>query len=300
MSRILRKIYKRVYTSPFKGKEDPYFLPDDEAYKSIIPRVKEMVDYARSVPFEPVGTVSFDGLTLRGRYYAGKSGAPYILAFHGYMSPAMRDCGLSLKMRDLLGYSVIIPDQRGQGTSDGETVTFGALESRDVISWCRYITDRFGKDVRIGLCGLSMGASTVVLAAEREDCPDNVMGVFADSPFSSGERVIRSVIKSMHIPGSLAYKTVKKAGERYGGFQMKDTDCTAGADRIRVPVHLIHGANDNFVPCRMSEEIRRANPERITVSIFPDAVHGTSYMTDAERYERESADFWMRIFGPTE
>ncbi len=296
MGWILRKIYEKVFVSPFKGKEDPYFLPKGKEYEAIVPRVKEVVDYARSVPFEAVEITAEDGTPLFGRYYEGKAGAPFILAFHGYISPALRDCGLSLKLRDLLGYSVLIPDQRGQGKSGGETITFGAMESRDVLCWCRYITERFGKDARIGLCGLSMGASSIVLAAEHSDCPANVKGVFADSPFSSGEDVIRSVIRSMHIPGSFAYRTVQKAGERYGGFKMKDTDCTAGADRIRIPVRLIHGGKDTFVPSRMSEEIRLANPKMITRSIYPEAVHGTSYMVDPQRYEQENAAFWAEIF----
>lgn len=297
MGWILRQIYKKVYTSPLKGHEDPYFLPKGKAYEEIVPRVREMVDYAGSVPFEPVTILSEDGISLYGRYYEGRSGAPFILAFHGYASPAYRDCGLSLKLRDLLGYSVLIPDQRGQGKSGGETMTFGAMESRDVISWCRYVNERFGADVRIGLCGLSMGASSVILAVEQGDCPGNVVGVFADSPFSSGEHVIRSVIRSMHIPGSFAYKAVEKAGERYGGFRMADTDCAAHADRIRVPVKLVHGEDDSFVPCRMSREIRDANPKMVSLSIFPGAEHGTSYMVDPQRYEQENAAFWQRLFG---
>lgn len=296
MGYILRKIYERVYVSPVKGKEDPYSVPQGKEYEAVLPGVRKMVEYACSVPFEPVVIPAIDGIRLYGRYYEGEKGAPVILAFHGYESPAFRDCGLSIKLRDLLGYSVIIPDQRGQGKSGGRTMTFGAMESRDVVRWCRYVRKRFGKDVQIGLCGLSMGASSVILAAERKDCPDNVKGVFADSPFSSGESIIRSVIRSMHVPGSFAYEVVKKAGERYGGFRMKDTDCVAGAGRIRVPVHLIHGAKDNFVPCSMSEEIQRANPEMIHLSIYPEAVHGTSYMVDPERYEQENAAFWQQVF----
>ena len=60
---------------------------------------------------------------------------------------------------------------------------------------------------------------------------------------------------------------------------------------------LIHGEKDDFVPCYMSEEIRNANPERVTLCVFPDAVHGTSYMVDPARYEQENAAFWAEIFG---
>ena len=293
---ILKKVYKRVYVSAKKGKEDPYWLPDKPEYDAVRSRVVEMVDYARSVAFEEIETTGYDGIRLYGRLYRGREDAPVMIAFHGYMSAAFRDCGLSVRLRDTRGFNAIVIDQRGQGKSGGENITFGAKESRDAISWCNYAKELFGENVQIGLCGVSMGASTIILAAQRDDFPKNVKGIFADCPFSSGEAIIKNQIHQMKLPVGICYHAVKKAGEKYGDVHMAETDCVKNISRIQVPMYLVHGENDNFVPCEMSRIIQRANPEMITLSTYPGAEHGLSYMVDSARYEKENLGFWTSVF----
>lgn len=59
----------------------------------------------------------------------------------------------------------------------------------------------------------------------------------------------------------------------------------------KIPILIIHGEDDRFVPCDMSREIRAANPNRVTLHTFPDASHGLSYIVDTPRYVRAVADF---------
>ena len=58
-----------------------------------------------------------------------------------------------------------------------------------------------------------------------------------------------------------------------------------------MPILLIHGEADRFVPCEMSKEIEDNCASHITRLTFPDAAHGISYMTDTERYEKAVAEF---------
>ena len=57
---------------------------------------------------------------------------------------------------------------------------------------------------------------------------------------------------------------------------------------------LIHGDEDRFVPCEMSRKIREANPEMVSIELFPGAGHGLSYMVDRERYETLVKEFIKR------
>ena len=60
-------------------------------------------------------------------------------------------------------------DQRAAGESEGKYIGFGVLESRDCCLWAQYIAKRFGPDQKIILAGLSMGASTVLMATAHHE-----------------------------------------------------------------------------------------------------------------------------------
>ena len=62
----------------------------------------------------------------------------------------------------------------------------------------------------------------------------------------------------------------------------------------RVPILLIHGEEDRFVPLEMSRDIAAANPELVRLVTFPGAGHGLCYLTDTERYRREVSEFCLR------
>jgi len=63
-----------------------------------------------------------------------------------------------------------------------------------------------------------------------------------------------------------------------------------------VPILLIHGEADRFVPCELSRQIAEANPEMIEFHTFPGAGHGVSYLADTERYTKLVRDFCEKIF----
>ena len=54
----------------------------------------------------------------------------------------------------------------------------------------------------------------------------------------------------------------------------------------RLPVLLIHGEADDFVPCGMSRELAEACAGPVRLETFPGAGHGGSYLKDPERYGR--------------
>ena len=138
-----------------------------------------LIDRMAALAYEQVFTTSFDGLTLAGRYYEVKAGAPLAICFHGYRGSAVRDfCGGAIICMEA-GYNTLVIDERGHGKSRGHTVSFGVKEKYDVISWIDYANRRFGKEQKIVLCGISMGASTVLMASALP-LPENVVGITAD------------------------------------------------------------------------------------------------------------------------
>ena len=70
-----------------------------------------------------------------------------------------------------------------------------------------------------------------------------------------------------------------------GGLRFGDFCCHEAVKHAAVPILIIHGEDDRFVPASMSEPMAAANPALVTRRTFPSAGHGMSYITDTPRYQ---------------
>lgn len=267
-----------------KGKQyEPYLDVIARLLQSIIDR-----------PCEFVSVTSEDGLTLSGRYYHVADGAPLDIAFHGYRSAGLTDfCGGAEISREL-EHNLLLVDQRAHGKSQGRTITFGIRERYDVLSWVDYALKRFGAETKILLFGVSMGASTVLMASELP-LPGNVKGIVADCPYSSPTKIIRTVGLRMRIPAVAAGLFSWVGAKVYGGFDLLESNPVCAVKQSKVPILLIHGESDGFVPCDMSAEIQRSNPETVFRCTFPGADHGISFLTDPDRYRQIVREFCRKV-----
>ena len=279
--------YKKAYRRS-RRPEDIYELPE-KTPADVALRTRTLIRALDAVPFEPVEITSRDGLRLFGRYYHVADGAPVHIQCHGYRSYALRDfCGGNPIAREM-GHNTIVIDQRAHGRSEGDTISFGINERLDVLAWAEYARNRFG-DVPIFLTGVSMGAATVLMASELP-LPQSVVGIIADCPYSSPRAIIRKVIADMGLPVALAYPFAVLGAYLFGHF--KGLGRITAKDAVRnatVPILLIHGEADTFVPCEMSREIASAAPNA-RLECFPNADHALSYMTDLDRYVTASNEF---------
>jgi len=286
---ILLYAYRTAFYTSKKHREETMPLPAGEQYTESAEKTNALMKELALLPFEEVSVTSFDGLKLSGRYYHIKDGAPLHIQFHGYRGSALRDfCGGSKLAREM-GHNTLLVDQRSQGKSEGCTISFGINERMDAKSWVEYAVSRFGRDTEIFLSGISMGASTVLMASAFS--LPNVKGILADCPYSSPRKIIRKVIRDMRLPASVVYPFVKLAARILGRFSLESADCIESVKNASVPILLIHGEDDRFVPKEMSEEIHSANPDKISLHLFPGAGHGLSYMKDTKRYEAVSREF---------
>ncbi len=267
-------------TDPFSGLEKP----SAEAYRD---KCRALITELISTPCEEISMTSYDGLTLYAKYYRGKDGAPLEIQCHGYKSTPMKDFsggGLEAIKR---GRHLLLIIHRAHGKSEGRTISFGYNEKRDLIDWTNLMLERLGRDTKVIYTGISMGAGTVLQAAGMESLPENVRAIVADCPFSSTEAITKCVIKEMGIPPKIAYPFLRLGAIIYGGFDPNKASPVDAVKTARVPILLIHGEEDRFVPTEMSEEIRLASTSNTRRITFPVARHGTSYLIDSERYMRE-------------
>ena len=270
-------------------------LPEGAVYEPYHAIMLRWMKEVRKLPHEVFSIRSFDGLTLRGKYYEYAPGAPIELMFHGYRGDSERDLCGGVQRCFALGHSALIVDQRGCGSSEGNKITFGILERKDCLRWVDFMLAHFGPDVKIILTGISMGASTVLMAA-GESLPPNVVGVLADCGFTSAGEIIQKVVKTdMKLPPKLSYPFVRLGAKLFAGFDPDETSALEAMGRCSLPVIFFHGEADDFVPHEMSVRNFEACTGRKELCLIPGAGHGLCYPAAPEEYLRVLGDFFDPI-----
>ena len=273
--------------------EGAFDLPDGAEYEPYYESMKRWILEARAMPRETFTITSFDGLKLSANYYEYAPGAPIELMFHGYRGSAERDLSCGIPRCFKLGRSAFIVDQRCSGDSDGHVITFGVNEHKDCLAWIDFMIGHFGPEVKIILTGLSMGASTVLMAGGK-DLPKNVIGILADCGYNSQKDIICKTIKEMGLPPKLAYPFTRLGARIFGHFDLDEITPEEAVKHCKVPVIFFHGDADDFVPCEMSRINYEACASRKQLVIIPGAGHGLAYPVGKEAYLKAAGEF----FGP--
>ncbi len=284
--------YRLAFYNPMKGRDK---LPSTQGaqydpYRETMSRIFHQL---KNRPFEAVTVTSHDGLTLFGRYYHVKDGAPLDICFQGYRSSYLTDFSGGSELSFQLGHNVLLVDERAHGKSQGRTISFGINERQDVLAWTKYAVNRFGSDVKVLLYGISMGGATVLMASELA-LPENVRGIVADCPYVSPMEIMLHVGRIIHFPAFLIRPFALMAARIFGGFDLLAADAREAVKHTPVPILIIHGEADNFVPTEMSNIVSQ-NPSQITRFTIPGADHGISYLVDTPRYQKIVTEFVQKV-----
>lgn len=241
-------------------------------------------DWLDAQDTETVSVTSFDGLRLAGIYLPCENARGTLLCFHGWRGGPVADFGYSAKLYHELGLNLLLVHQRAQGKSEGKHMTFGVRERKDVHTWVRWHTERFGKDVPILLAGISMGASTVLMAC-GEPFGGDVRAVFADCGFTSPKEICDVVSRTIHLLPKLFVPVVGLFVRISAGFDLTEYSTLTAMEKMTLPVLFAHGESDTFVPCEMTKRNfdACASADK-TLLLVPGAKHGQSFPVAPEEY----------------
>ena len=248
-----------------------------------------------------VSITSYDGLWLNGRIIP-QEGREHpkgiILMLHGYRSNPLHDFGASAKDFAGRGFMLCMPCQRAHGDSEGTHLTYGVKERHDAVSWCRFLAKEY-PDLPIIMCGISMGASTVLMASSL-DLPENVKGIIADCGFTTPAEICKKVLTTdLRMPAFPLYYTAFALTRVLAGFSFNEVSALEEASKTKLPVMVVHGTEDKFVPFEMGERIRNAIKSECVFVAAKGAGHGESYLTDNALYN-EGFEKFMKLCGLSE
>lgn len=241
---------------------------------------------------EAINITAHDGESLCGHWQHSKSGKRVILAMHGWRSSWAHDFAMVADFFDRNDCHVLYAEQRGQGKSGGAYMGFGMTERHDCLDWLNWINQQGYEHLPVYLCGISMGASTVLMATGL-NLPKNVRGIIADCGFTSASAIWEHVAKrALHLPyGRIRAKLADRLCHKRIQMGASGYTCADALAGNKIPVLFIHGTADRFVPIEMTYENYQAcaSPKRLFV--VPGAGHGMSYPVDPEGYQQAILEF---------
>ncbi len=200
-------------------------------------------------PAEDWTLESFDGLTLHAkRFTPAEPTNRWAILVHGYG----RDGTFAYDYAEEYlkrGWNVLVPDLRAAGESQGQFITMGALESRDVFGWSEMILTK-QPDAKIILHGVSMGAATVMMTAAL--APKNLCAVVEDCGYTSAYDMFTAQLnKIFGLPEYPVMPCANIVCKFKTGVKISDAAPLEVVDKIAVPILFIHGDADDLVPFDM-------------------------------------------------
>ncbi len=234
-------------------------------------------------------------LTLRGWYLPVEGSEQVIIMVHGAdgnradPSIGMLDIASGLVEH---GYNVLMFDLRGHGESDGNRMSAGQYEKRDLLGAVDYVKG-LGLE-HIGVLGFSMGAVTALMAtAENGD----IDAVVADSSFADLKDMMgpefskRTKFPEFFLPPLLFMVKIM-----YGVDFRAIKPVELVSEITPRPILFIHGELDDTVPLEHAYRLQQAsqNPEN-QLWVVPEAGHVRSYVTYPEEYINKITAFFNRI-----
>lgn len=81
----------------------------------------------------------------------------------------------------------------------------------------------------------------------------------------------------------------------FGGFGLDDASAERAVKNAKVPILLMHGTADSFVPCEMSRRIAAANPDKVELHLWEGAAHGMSFVVHTQEYIDIENKFFERV-----
>ena len=181
--------------------------------------------------------------------------APAVVVMHGWganaslMLPAVTPLQVA-------GFAVLLLDARCHGASDDETFSSLPRFAEDIEAGLDWLRLQPGVDSsRLAVIGHSVGAGAALLCATRRL---DLRAVVSLSAFAHPDEVMRRLLAAYRIPYLVLGWYVMRHVQRVIGVRFDDVAPLVSMARVRCPVLLVHGTDDEIVPFDDMHRLRAA------------------------------------------
>lgn len=202
------------------------------------------------------------------------------------------------------GFASLLISYRNDGQaprSDDGLYALGDTEWRDVDAAIEYAITCGARD--IVLMGWSMGGATVLQAATRSQHHRLISGVVLESPVVDWVTALDHQAGLRRIPrviSVLAYRILSRPWGRVVTGQsvpvdLKRLDFVNRAMELRIPILLLHSAEDAYVPDTASRALATARPDIVTAPLISGAGHTRIWNYDPDAWNQHIRNWLDRL-----
>lgn len=232
---------------------------------------------------------SADGLKLVAWYLPKAGSQKTVVLAHGFAGNKSL-MGAWAGMYHELGYNVLAPDSRASGASAGNAIGYGWLERNDDLQWARTVVKRT-QTTQIVMSGISMGAAGMTMASGEKQVPQ-IKAYVVDSPFTSAKAIISYQAGQLyHLPAFPLVDVTSAITKLRAGYTFGEADAVTQVRKNKLPIMIIAGTKDDFVPTRMSRDLYRNAKQPKKLWLVKDAGHTTAIGQNYVAYKRQVAHF---------
>jgi pimeloyl-ACP methyl ester carboxylesterase len=173
------------------------------------------------------------------------------------------------------GYRVVQLDFRGHGRSTGEWITYGAVESHDMVQVLDALEQQHLIAGPVGVIGISYGGAIGIMWAAIDP---RVKAVVAIEPYTSLRDVARDGASFVLGPARHLFsdddinQTVTRAG-KIAGFNPADASPLRAITQTHTPILLVHSRDDEFIPWHHSQRLHDAAPDHTKLILVSGSSH---------------------------
>ena len=195
---------------------------------------------------------SKNNLRLHSYEFENQNSNNWAIVVHGYMIDGRGMCYVVKELYDR-GFNVLVPDLRGHGKSEGNYVGMGITDRFDLLDWIQYLLKNY-PDRKIILYGISMGASTVMMA-EGENISEQIKLAICDCGYTSAWEEFSYQLKRMYkLPAFPVLHFASLICKIRAGYFLWDCSSIKALAKSKTPTLFIHGTEDDFVPFYMLQK----------------------------------------------
>lgn len=231
-----------------------------------------------------VKVTSYDGVELAGVLYQNGDSHRYFIGSHGLLNNRDQTILYGSYFFEH-GYNMLVFDLRGHGESGGAYMGLGYIDGWDYSAWANWVS-QIDPKAQIVMMGKSVSGFGVLNSLDK-NLPDNVRCVIEDCGFANlWDTLVRVVWEEFSIPTFPILTTVNSVAERRIGTDMKNMDVTESVSKTKIPVMLMNGEADTYIPDEYIQKIIDAIPEGVPYESvkIPDAGHGQAVFENCQMY----------------
>lgn len=177
-----------------------------------------------------------------------------------------------------LGFSVLLPDYRGYGRSEGSFPTEATVYQDAAVAWDYLVKERKIQPSQIFIYGHSLGGAVAIdLAVNHPDAA----GLIVENSFTS----IRDIVDDQGVYRIFPIDLILH--QRF--------DSIRKVPSLQMPVLFIHGSADLIVPATMSQQLYDAAPQPKQLVLIPDGEHNNTAEVAGNKYFQVVQKFVQQV-----